>query len=667
MRQIIMLLILAVSLMAGIGQVTAVKGEAYLKRGSATSVVTKGMELERHDSIETLDLARVQILFNDETVITLGKKTRFSIEEYLFDDGKAAADFSVPRGFFKSMTGKIGKVAPEKFKVKLRTATIGVRGTHFMGRIDEEKEIIGCTGGAISVTAQGVSVEVLAGEMVSIVAGMVPPAPVPLNMKKIQESSDTPEVSEIKGKIAALQLEEGETTFDKEAIMAVLDDIAQIEESDTRRALEDQLNLHLNTLFNEGLTENFVKTDMSSATTSYTPLTWGVFTLKDLDGQGDLYGQVSRAVPLQTYYELEGGGVPTPVSTTVVSGLMGSTDGTTIPAHWDGSAGSHTLMSFEGSVLAVSGLTQLSSESDLNLFSVTDPDATNSAVFTIDFASRRWTGDVTFQIKNNKTGELETIRMVNVSMGENAVNPTGFHDYGIIYDVNGHVDTSVQEEGEGIYALYYYGDSAVNQIGGEFNFYREDGSLINGSIILDATATTTLTAQSAGTMETIFDWGYWAETTIGADPLTSNPHGAWINPQEAVADISSLLGTTATASYSGTVHGTVHSFDGTTALMENGTISMDFDFSSQTMDGGIAFQAGSEQWDTTITGAPVTATGFSFDQTNITNGTGADQAVIMTEGSGKFYGENAEYAGGGFEMMSSAGKTAIGAFGATKQ
>jgi len=198
MKQIILLLFLAFSLLASVGKVTAVKGEAYLKRADATSVVTKGMELEQKDSIETGNNARVQIVFNDETVISLGKKTLFSIEEFLFDEKNAKANFNVAKGFFKTMTGKIGKVAPDRFTLKAKTATIGVRGTHFVGRVDDEKDVIGCTSGAISVTANGETVDVIAGEMVTVIAGLVPSAPVPLNMKQLQDAGDQVDVSQIK-------------------------------------------------------------------------------------------------------------------------------------------------------------------------------------------------------------------------------------------------------------------------------------------------------------------------------------------------------------------------------------------------------------------------------------------------------------------------------------
>jgi len=102
--------------------------------------------------------------------------------------------------------------------------------------------------------------------------------------------------------------------------------------------------------------------------------------------------------------------------------------------------------------------------------------------------------------------------------------------------------------------------------------------------------------------------------------------------------------------------------------MQSGVVSMLFDFSSQTADGLITFDAGNENWNATISDAPVTTSGFSFTQSNVSaSSVGSDGSVVLGEGSGKFYGANAEYIGGGFEMMSNTGKVAIGAFGADKE
>ena len=156
---------------AEVGKVTGVKGEAVIERGGKRIQVINAMQVEKNDVIKTIGDARVKLTFNDNTVISLGKKAVFNIAEYRQgNESTSKATFNVMQGAFKAITGKIGKVAPKKFIVKTRNATIGIRGTIFLGRVypNADKEDIACTKGAITVTTGGVSLDVDAGNYVSL-------------------------------------------------------------------------------------------------------------------------------------------------------------------------------------------------------------------------------------------------------------------------------------------------------------------------------------------------------------------------------------------------------------------------------------------------------------------------------------------------------------------
>lgn len=115
-----------------VAKITALSGSASIERLSKLSPVTLGVALEASDIVSTDENSKVQITFNDSTVITVGKKSRFSIDEYLFDSSDGShAKFNVLSGTIRVMSGKIGQIAPEKFTVKTKTATIGIRGTNF--------------------------------------------------------------------------------------------------------------------------------------------------------------------------------------------------------------------------------------------------------------------------------------------------------------------------------------------------------------------------------------------------------------------------------------------------------------------------------------------------------------------------------------------------------
>lgn len=156
---------------AGVGKVTGLKGEAVIERAGKVINVTNSMQIEKSDVIKTLGDGRVKLTFNDNTVISIGKKAVFSVIEYVNTEQKnPEARFSIVKGAFKAISGKIGKVAPKKFTVKTRNATIGIRGTVFLGYIypQDGKEDIACTKGAITVTSGNQAVDVDAGNYVKL-------------------------------------------------------------------------------------------------------------------------------------------------------------------------------------------------------------------------------------------------------------------------------------------------------------------------------------------------------------------------------------------------------------------------------------------------------------------------------------------------------------------
>lgn len=136
-----------------VATITAIRGEASLERGTKQEKAILGSKIFEKDTIKTGDKTKLQMIFNDETIVTLGKNSNFSVEEYLFEDTKTpSVKFGMLRGAMRTITGKIGKIAPQKFIVSTKTATIGIRGTNFSIIIEDDGSFDAyCTYGAISV------------------------------------------------------------------------------------------------------------------------------------------------------------------------------------------------------------------------------------------------------------------------------------------------------------------------------------------------------------------------------------------------------------------------------------------------------------------------------------------------------------------------------------
>jgi len=151
-RAIIALILLSAFAFASIGRISVVNGDVSIERGVKSEKAISNFQLEEKDVIKSKTGATAQLIFNDKTVITVGSNTTFKIEEYLFGEKNNKARFNVAEGSFKTITGKIAKVAPEKFKIETKTATIGIRGTIFLGNIDPMGVLtIACTKGAIEL------------------------------------------------------------------------------------------------------------------------------------------------------------------------------------------------------------------------------------------------------------------------------------------------------------------------------------------------------------------------------------------------------------------------------------------------------------------------------------------------------------------------------------
>lgn len=207
-RLLILLTLITSTLFASIGEITALRGSADVIRDGAKQKLSVGSKVEKGDEIKTAAKSKLQILFSDKTVISLGQKSDFKVDEYVFNDNKKVANFSIGKGFFKSITGKIGKIAPKQFKIKTANATIGVRGTTIIGEVTAKLDIIVCSQGQIVVSSAGREVIVNAGERTIVEDMKAPKQSEKINavlLKQLDKKSDpstaeisTPETSNTK-------------------------------------------------------------------------------------------------------------------------------------------------------------------------------------------------------------------------------------------------------------------------------------------------------------------------------------------------------------------------------------------------------------------------------------------------------------------------------------
>lgn len=133
MKKIFLLLLLGITFsVANVGKITAVKGEVHIIRDNKQIVAKSGTILILKDKIQTQKKARALALFNDNTSITVGNSSTLSVNDFVMDlktPSNSKTNFGFGKGLFRTITGKIGKINPKGFKIKTKSASIGIRGT----------------------------------------------------------------------------------------------------------------------------------------------------------------------------------------------------------------------------------------------------------------------------------------------------------------------------------------------------------------------------------------------------------------------------------------------------------------------------------------------------------------------------------------------------------
>ena len=165
------------TLFANIATVVDTFGISHIIRDGKSTKVVQKQKLKEHDTIKTGKNAKVKLFFNDNTAVSLGQNTTFEIDSYVFTGKKdSQIKFKVLKGFFKTVTGQIGKIAPNRFKLQTKNATIGIRGTVFAAEVKDSIDVVICTDGKIILFTPDGNIEVGAGKAGSVKKGTKPKA-----------------------------------------------------------------------------------------------------------------------------------------------------------------------------------------------------------------------------------------------------------------------------------------------------------------------------------------------------------------------------------------------------------------------------------------------------------------------------------------------------------
>ncbi|MCG8633502.1 MAG: FecR family protein [Desulfobacterales bacterium] len=118
--------------------VKSTSGQVSILRRDQSVPARVGMLLLNGDTIVSAHKGYAGIMFTDGTVITLGPETDFRINTYVFSPETGNYDFFfyLDKGSAVYHSGKISKLSPESVKVATPKATVGIRGTRFIIKVD---------------------------------------------------------------------------------------------------------------------------------------------------------------------------------------------------------------------------------------------------------------------------------------------------------------------------------------------------------------------------------------------------------------------------------------------------------------------------------------------------------------------------------------------------
>jgi len=107
------------------GDVVSVRGKALIERKVTKVEARVRSVLLESDSIATQERSRVKMLFRDDSILTLGSKSRLMIRKYLFspESKRSETIYELADGRLRSVVGSPG------FKVMTPTAFAAARGT----------------------------------------------------------------------------------------------------------------------------------------------------------------------------------------------------------------------------------------------------------------------------------------------------------------------------------------------------------------------------------------------------------------------------------------------------------------------------------------------------------------------------------------------------------
>lgn len=123
-----------------VGGLRNVRGTVMVNRGEQQIPAKDGLRVCLNDVLITGKDGSMGVVFKDDTRISLGPDSKMMITNFVYQPAQQKYSFitQMIKGTASYVSGAIGKASPDAVKFKTPVATIGIRGTAFLAKVEPE-------------------------------------------------------------------------------------------------------------------------------------------------------------------------------------------------------------------------------------------------------------------------------------------------------------------------------------------------------------------------------------------------------------------------------------------------------------------------------------------------------------------------------------------------
>lgn len=131
---------LAAAADGAIGRVKEARGQAWILRDGKSQTAAVGQEVFENDTLRTGGNGGLGVTFIDRSRLSIGPDSLLKVDEYIYSPDEEEGSFvtRLSRGTLLYVSGLIAKLKPESASVSTPVGTIGIRGTRFRVKLDED-------------------------------------------------------------------------------------------------------------------------------------------------------------------------------------------------------------------------------------------------------------------------------------------------------------------------------------------------------------------------------------------------------------------------------------------------------------------------------------------------------------------------------------------------